>query len=158
MVKILSIDYIKQTEYFLENIDRVEESIDNTKVRLREINSKLDDCFGEISYDGQPKGSGGVSDQVANLLINKEYVIDELMYTQEKVNMLYAAIERLGGEEKAIIEKWYLQGYRANDICKALNISDSTLFRIKKEALRKIAIELHGINVLFQKYPQKNCG
>lgn len=157
MVKVLSIDYIKQTEYFLENIDRVEESIDNAKVRLREINSKLDDCFGEVSYDGQPKGKK-ISDKVANLLINKEYVIDELMYTQEKVNMLYAAIERLEGEEKIIIEKWYLQGYRANDICKLLNISDSTLFRIKKEALRKVAIELHGINVLLNKYPQNNCG
>ena len=90
-----------------------------------------------------PKGST-VEDAMGNMVAKREALLEhyrslEATLTEDMLE-IEQAIEGLSEDARMFMRYRYLMGYKANAICRAMNMSLSTIYRLQNEALRELGI------------------
>jgi len=107
----------------------------------------LQSCLTDMGYpimdptDAKTKSNKSLStvESAADrkMLLQKRYTALLEAYDAEAVS-IEDALNILTPNERAVIRTYYIQGYKWEDVCEALNFSWSQTQRLKKSAIRKL--------------------
>lgn len=145
-------DYKKDAEDQLRYYKYLKGAVDNLKTEISNINTELT-CIKNIDYSGMPHGSGSAlpDDNIVNKLYRKQRAIEELKITLraiKRIEVILDKIQELNESEGKILKVFYIEGLRGEALEDAMGCSERNCYRIKYEAIKKLAIELYGIKVL----------
>ena len=92
---------------------------------------------------GMPKGPS-VEDAMGNMVAKREALLEhyrglEATLTEEMLE-IEKAIEELSPDARMFMRYRYLMGFKARTICEAMNISLSTLKRLRRAAFKELGI------------------
>lgn len=142
-------NYIKETVNILKNMDSLKMAERNIELRLKEVRSAMH-CTKSIEISDMPKGSSASlpDDRICNLIFEEKELIKRLEETKNKTILMQQLLDGLTDDEKIILDKAYGEDseYKTDtDIAKELNISRRGYIDKKKNAIKKLAIQLWGI-------------
>lgn len=151
-------DYIREAVEYLKSYRDMKISLDNLKDEIRELKLEIPGDTA-ISFSDMPGGSGPnlPDDSIINKMCRLEKAKGEYFATKKKLEKMDGIIGGLSSKGDKCYEKilrlWYIDN---NDkgkpdvekIAKELNYTERHVYRIKGIALRKFAIQLHGVKVI----------
>lgn len=142
-------DYIRETVNVIRNYDNIEKSIENLQYKLEDNKYKLQG-YKETVISDMPKGSGASEpdDGLCNLLYEQKVLEDNLRSTKKQYANINKLLNGLADDEKKLIVKAYCSEQTDTDIANDLNISRQALYTKKRKLIKKLAIQLWGINAL----------
>lgn len=166
--------YYKNTEKLLYNINSVKRMIHRLGEDINYFSKELEDdrieleAYQEKEYtldSGNGDGTGGskyISDATLEKLVRKEYLENNIPMLEIKIekkekkleremreiNRISDAINALDEREMLIINEYYINGKSISSIANKIHVTDSTVFKTKKQAVGKIAVEIFGLAAL----------
>lgn len=142
-------DYIRDAIDYVMNFENLKQSLENLKCKIIESQIELK-TVKELIYSDMPQGSriGEPDDKIINLMYTIEKSKEEYRITKRKVDGIQKVIDNLPERDKKIIESYYIEGLRGESLLKELQCSEREMFREKRRAIRVLAINIHGINVI----------
>lgn len=166
--------YYKNTEKLLYNINSVKRMIHRLGEDISYFSKELKDdrieleAYQEKEYTLDSRngdGTGGskyVSDATLEKLVRKEYLENNIPMLEIKIekkekklereireiNRISDAINALDERETLIINEYYINGKSISSIANKIHVTDSTVFKTKKQAVGKIAVEIFGLAAL----------
>lgn len=166
--------YYKNTEKLLYNINAVKRRIHRLEEDICYFSKELEDDKSELQtyqikeYTLDSNGNDGtggskyISDATLEKLVRKEYLEDNIPKLETKIdktekklereireiNRVSDAIEALDEREMLIVNEYYINGKSISSIANRIHVTDSTVFKTKKQAVGKIAVEIFGIAAL----------
>lgn len=141
-------NYIRETIEYLRNYDNIMNATVNLQERLMELEAALDG-YKAIDYSGMPKGgSTAHDDRLCNLIFNRDRTLELLNANLDAELKIKDVIDKLDEETKKILVMAYIQNKGENKIMSDLSVSRRTYYRMKNEAIRKLAVQLFGIRVV----------
>ena len=144
-------DYIREAIEFLTNYDNFTTAIINLEMEIAEIKEELKvGQMKAIEYTDMPTGSS--SQLPGDKLVNKMYSLQvkesEYALTKKTPKKMNKILSRLPKDDEKVLRSYYILGYREETLFKYIACSERNFYRIKNQAIRTFAIQLHGINVL----------
>lgn len=142
---------IRDTIKELEKYYRVKNfTLENIINRIEYIDTELIGV-GAIEYSDMPKAKG------SKVNYRKEKLIEEKTELQKKLNrniafvkLIESALGNIDSVNKKILVECYAKDKRERNkeyvLYTSLNISSSTFYRLKKEALEEFSIDLFGVD------------
>jgi RNA polymerase sigma factor (sigma-70 family) len=141
-------NYIREAIEFLRNYQDLNIAAENLMDKLNELNAALEG-YKEINVTGMPGGSAKAQDDaVCNLIFQRDKAVEHLEETKKAISKIDNALSKLSEEERKILVMSYSQEMTDTQISDELNISRRTFYRYRSEAIRKLAIQLFGIQVI----------
>ena len=146
-------DYIREAIDFLKSYNDLAKAKDNLSIDIQELRADT----GEKSFtmDGMPHGGNGsgFDDHVINKLYRlqvSEKNYKETVKCMAKIDRILEELTEGEGNEMhgKLLRLWFIENRSKENISEELNISVRHVFRIKNIAIRRLAIQLHGINVI----------
>lgn len=138
-----SINYYEETKKLITNYTYLLAAKENLIERLVEQNSKL---LGIKSLDmsGMPKGSGGDTDKILNLIYQKEVLIERLNKTNSRIEKIEKAFSALSENEMDFIRAAFNEDKTDTLIAFELGISKKVLCTRKQKMVAKVAKVIWG--------------
>jgi RNA polymerase sigma factor (sigma-70 family) len=142
-------NYIREAIDYLRNYQDLKIAAENLEDKINELNGSLEG-YKEINNSGMPGGGGSSApdDAICNLIFQRDKSIENLDDTNKAIVKIENALSKLSEEEKKILIKSYSQEMTDTQISDELNISRRTFYRYRSEAIRKLAVQLFGIQVI----------
>lgn len=146
-------DYIREAIEYLKSYKDMLISLDNLQEEIRELNAEIPGDKA-ITMNDMPHGSGPSlpDDAIINKLCRLQKAKEEYAFTKKKLEKMDKIIKGLSKGEDEYYEKvlrmWYIDDIDVGQIAKELNYTERHIYRIKGIALRKFAIQLHGVKVI----------
>lgn len=150
-------DYIREAVEYLKSYKDMKISLKNLKDEIRELGLEIPGDTA-ISFSDMPGGSGPhlPDDKIINKMCRLEQAKEEYIATKKKLEKMDKIIAKLsyGGNKcyEKVLRMWYIDNGDkkpdAEEIAKELNYTERHVYRIKGIALRKFAIQLHGVKVI----------
>lgn len=161
-------NYYKATEKTLYSFSALKMSLERLKIELdykiaekEKIESEIDDYNISAATTGKVLGND-ISSSVENKVIKidslkrylpkleVEIMLKESRFKKEelKVSAISEAINTLDLREREIITEYYVNNRSIREISKKINMAQSPIFKTKKAAVKKISINLFGIDAL----------
>jgi len=145
------LDYIREAVEFLTNYDNLKTSLINLDMSIKEITEELN--VGQlkgIAYSDMPTGDN--SQLPDDKLVNKIYMLQvkkqEYALTKLTIKRMNKILSRLPSNVERILRGYYILGYREETLYKYTCCSERTFYRIKNQAIRTFAVQLHGISAI----------
>ncbi|MBU3098368.1 MULTISPECIES: hypothetical protein [Clostridium] len=144
-------DYIREAIEFLTNYDNLKTSLINLELDIREIKADLNaGQIKAIEYSDMP--SGDSAQLPDDKLINKMYMFQvkkkEYFLTKKTIKKMDQVLARLPSDDERILRAYYILGLREGTLFKHTFCSERTFYRMKTQAIRTFAIQLHGIDAI----------
>lgn len=151
-------DYKREAADYLRCYKDLKISLDNLKDEIRELKLEIPGDVA-ISLNDMPGGSGPhlPDDEILNKMCRLEKAKEEYIATKKKLEKMDKIIGGLSSEGNECYEKvlrmWFIDNGDkgkpdVEKIAKELNYTERHVYRIKGIALRKFAIQLHGVKVI----------
>lgn len=144
-------DCITLTRKHLCSLRFYQDFIASTKKRLDSYKERLNTIAAPIAKYGDSGGgfsAGSVVEAEAEKRMTTERCIEETKATLDKVQSLVdrmlAAIMLLPADEREVAEAFYIKGMNVVQVMDNLHMAERTCYRIRGNAIRKIAISLYG--------------
>lgn len=143
-----------------DDISYFSKELEDDRIELEAYQEK------EYTLDsGNGDGAGGskyISDATLEKLVRKEYLENNIPMLEIKIekkekkleremreiNRISDAINALDEREMLIINEYYINGKSISSIANKIHVTDSTVFKTKKQAVGKIAVEIFGLAAL----------
>lgn len=146
-------DCFRFTEKLLYGYKDIEEFIENTEEKLKEM--KLEEnttTVGAITYDSiQVSPTFNIArttEKKALYKVEEEIELKIELYRNKKLKKeIDQVINNLSYIHKEIIRYRYIEGLQWNEIIDIMNYEERQLRNKKKEAIRSIAIKLFGVKL-----------
>lgn len=120
----------------LENLEDRISYLEETKYLVKPVNTDSIPACGGIT-----KGE----DVLVNKLVEIEELKKNLKSTEKEIAWLKQGLEVLNDTEKDVINKMCFDKIQIKNICEELGYEKSQIYRIKDQAIYKMAIALYGI-------------
>ncbi len=166
--------YYKSTEKLLYNISTVRRRIENLTDDLNYYVTDLEEYKNELQDLGLDASginristnTNDINDLVLKKVMRIEYLENEIPKLESKIsinkkeiekeereiNKLLNAINELDNRESLVVTEYYIKGESVSRIANKINITDSAVFKTKKQAVKKIRIEIFGFAALKKDY------
>ncbi|WAW14760.1 hypothetical protein [Peptostreptococcus equinus] len=146
--------YYKKTLNLLETYNSIKKHIENleiTQLEIKEYKSRDIKC---IATDGVRVGLVD-PDKIGNNLIRVEDMIyltnKELVSEKNTIKMIDDAIDLLESDEQYIIRKLFIENKTPIQISCESRYDEPKIYRLRRAALNKIAICIHGYKAMESK-------
>lgn len=142
-------NYVREAIEYLRNYGDLKIAQENLEDKLHELNGSLEG-YKEVNNSGMPGGgsAGAPDDKVCNLIFIRDRTTESLIETNNTIMKIDYILSKLGEEERKIIISSYAEEKSDLLIAEELNISRRTFYRYRGEAIRKLAVQLFGIQVI----------
>lgn len=142
-------NYIREAIEYLKNYQNLKIAAENLRDRLHELNEELQG-YKEINVTDMPGGSAKTPDDaVCNLIFQRDRTKEQYIETVNAITKIEKILNNLEDKEKKILNLSYIMDIPDSNIANyELHCSRITVQRIKKEALRKLAVQLFGIKAI----------
>lgn len=146
-------DYVREAIEYLKSYNDLARAKENLMTDIRELKA----VTGEISanLDGMPHGGGGsgYDDRVINKLYRLQVAEENYKETVKNMTKIEKVLDDLneGFDNELhgkLLRMWFIENKTKEDIADELFISVRHVFRIKNQAIRRLAIQLFGIRVI----------
>lgn len=138
--KIEAIEKLKQYEAKKQALQSIPEEIKRLELAMKSIRS--------ATADGNPVqgGGSGREDMYLSNIVQREELGRSLEQAQKWVALVDAGLELLTGEERLILDRFYIYPAKGNvdRLCGELGIEKSQVYNRKDAALRHFTISLYG--------------
>lgn len=146
-------DYIREAIEYLKSYNDLAKAKENLMNEIREL--RADTGEKSINFDGMPHGGDGTGydDHIINKLYKLQIAEKNYRETVKSMAKIDKILEELSqGEDNEkhgkLLRLWFIEGKKIFEIADELDISDRHVFRVKNIAIRRLAIQLFGINVI----------
>ena len=99
--------------------------------------------------DGTAVSGGGSTreDVMLSNIVHRDELKRRLKEARLWVSMVDKALEVLSDEERLVLDKFYIHQSKGNvgELCRLLNVEQSTVYRKRDNALRRFTIALYGV-------------
>lgn len=149
----MQMDYVREAIKYLESYNDLEKSKENLAMTIRELKA----ITGEkpANLNGMPHGSSSINfdDKLINNMYRLQVAEKNFKDTVKEMKRIDKILEELDkdigeGKHGTLLRKWFIENETKEKIAEDLNISVRHAFRIKNVAIRRLAIQLHGINAV----------
>lgn len=140
-------DIIKDAEMYLEGYWDLKDSVKNIKAEIRLLEEDISSVK-SLDYSGMPQGSGASlpDDKLINLIYKKQSKESMLRRTEEKIAFIENILSKLAKDEDGkVLKAYYIDCLRGEELEKEMCTCERNIYRIKKKAIRRFAIQLFGI-------------
>lgn len=146
-------DYVREAIEYLKSYNDLEKAKNNLAVTIRELR----DVTGikTVNLDGMPPGGSGAGfdDVMINNMYRLQVAEKNLKDTIRNMRRIEKILEDLnqgvGNEPHGkLLRLWFIENFTKEKIAEILDVSVRHVFRMKNIAIRRLAIQLHGINVI----------
>lgn len=139
--------YYKNIERLLYNYNMLKINIEIADKQLEEL--KEEDGMTGLSYDGIQTSATNKISSMTEATAERNITAEELLIKRknrliEKLNMLDKLLEGLNEAEHEVIDMYYIKGMQWWQIAYKIRYSERHCRRIRTEAIKKLAIGLHG--------------
>ena len=143
--------YYKRLEQDLYNYKYLKLSIDNIKHDIADY--EREDGVGAIDFDRiQISSTNAFSSIVENATISNSEKLDYMEHCLHRVADRIAKIDiamwELEADERIIVEEKYMNSKQWWQVAIRIRLSERQCRRITSEALRKMAVAIHGITAI----------
>jgi DNA-directed RNA polymerase specialized sigma subunit len=146
-------DYVREAIEYLKSYNDLEKAKDNLSVTIRELRAITG--VKTVNLDGMPPGGSGAGfdDVMINNMYKLQVAEKNLKDTIRDMKRIESILEDLNqGVDNELHGKllrlWFIENYTKEKIAEILDVSVRHVFRMKNIAIRRLAIQLHGINVI----------
>lgn len=146
-------DYINEAVEYLINYKDLKMAFENLKDKEERLRFDLENLRA-VNYDGMPKGNSVVSDDVlVNTIFKLQQTRVQFKETEDKIEKIDNVLKNLNQNESSknyeeILRLWFIEEWPKQKMTLKFNCSERQLYRLKAKAIRKLAIQLFGINVI----------
>jgi ArpU family phage transcriptional regulator len=141
-------NYIREAAMYLENYENLLIARKHLKEKVLELKENLTAIKG-VSYSDLPKGKAiAPDDSMANMIFELDTSIKLFEENEEALKDIEKSLEDLPEESKRIIWLWYVEEKTETQMLSELNISRSTFYRLKSQAIRTFAVQLFGVRAV----------
>ncbi|KNF06988.1 DNA-directed RNA polymerase specialized sigma subunit, sigma24 [Gottschalkia purinilytica] len=145
--------YYKSTEKLLYNYNMLKVSIENMNAEIRELESESG--VTSIDYESEkiaPTNKiGNPTEEVAIKNITSiDLLKKRIEKTQDKIDKMDRAIEKLSESEKQIITMRYIDGKQWFEIAYEANYNERWCKELRKRAIKKLTIGVYGYTALIE--------
>ena len=145
-----NVDYVREASDYLKSYSDLKISERNLKEEIEEIEEELLNVK-EVHYSDMPTGSN--KNRPDDELVNKIFILDKyknkLQKTIESTEQIVLALGKLPQYERELLTYYYIDGLRDFCVYEKLNCSERKFYSDKSKAIRKFAIQLFGIEVIY---------
>ncbi len=143
-------DYIREAIEQLEHYNELVLSLANMRDQLEALKLERYGIKAQI-ITREPKGSGKSEpdDKWVNNIFNRNILVRNIEATSKKINCIDKALSVLNNDERLVLKRMFITGNHnaIEDICRELSLSQSQIYRIKGQAIRRFARAMYGVGV-----------
>lgn len=147
-------DYIREVEKYLRDYRDLKRSVVNMSREIARLQYRT--APPEDVGAAKPDPTGVRADDVSNTyndLFKLQMLVSALAETKDALQKIDEILEEMGseslyGRDQRILELWYVERKKKEDVCEELRFSVSQLYDIKGKAIRKFAINFWGLPAL----------
>lgn len=135
-------NWTKEAENELRKYRINQIAYENVKDDIRMLRSKMESTPGGVIAVAGNKGM--VQDRSLSYLTKLEELEEIKAELEHQISKIEKALEGVGEEERALIDVYYFQKKRSDDIADILCISKSQFYRKKDAAIKQFTIARYG--------------
>lgn len=136
-----AMDKLRQYEAKKNALKSIPQEIEQLKASRYAIRSASSDAMPVMG------GGNGREDMLLSSIVKEEELERALRMAQTDVDLTDAGLECLDGEERLILDRFYIHPLRgtADHLACELNLDTKTVYKRKDAALRHFTISLYGV-------------
>ena len=135
-----------QAERDLRAYDAMQAALENLPEQIAELRGKLTELRSPGADSGGHGGGGSADSRIINLLCLIDDRERTLKETRRKAKQIQRALECLNGEEKMVLQAFFIDGQKnaADNLAGKLGIERKAVYYRRSNAIEKFASALYG--------------
>lgn len=130
----------------LRRYNKLKIRVKSLQDRMEMIDSEMHGIKSSIGGDSVKSGSG--DNRLDSLIDQKQKVQEDISACMSQITITERAIDALSHDERICLQRFFLDGMRANDatsaLCEQLSMDASSVWRLRRQSLEDYAV-LAGI-------------
>lgn len=143
-------DYIREATEYLKSYSYLKVEEKELEEKIGEIEEELLNVK-EIHYSDMPTGSNRnrPDDELVNTIFRLDKCKNKLDSMREDMKKIVLSLNKLPPYERDVLTYYYIDGIRDFSLYEKLRCSERKFYSDKAKIIRKFAIQLFGIEVIY---------
>lgn len=143
-------DYIREATEYLKSYSYLKVEEKELEEKIGEIEEELLNVK-EIHYSDMPTGSNKnrPDDELVNTIFRLDKCKNKLDSMREDMKKIVLSLNKLPPYERDVLTYYYIDGIRDFSLYEKLRCSERKFYSDKAKIIRKFAIQLFGIEVIY---------
>jgi DNA-directed RNA polymerase specialized sigma24 family protein len=145
-----NMDYIREATEYLKSYSYLKGEEKELEEKIQEIEEELLNVK-EIHYSDMPTGSNRnrPDDELVNTIFRLDKCKNKLDSMREDMKKIVLSLNKLPPYERDVLTYYYIDGIRDFSLYEKLRCSERKFYSDKAKIIRKFAIQLFGIEVIY---------
>lgn len=143
-------DYVREATEYLKSYSYLKGEEKELEEKIGEIEEELLNVK-EIHYSDMPTGSNRnrPDDELVNTIFRLDKCKNKLDNMREDMKKIVSSLNKLPPYERDVLTYYYIDGIRDFSLYEKLRCSERKFYSDKAKIIRKFAIQLFGIEVIY---------